>query len=86
MEGSTNNHHKTKDQLIKELAEARQRIVELQAVESEHKQAEEKLESSNTEFTRALARALKLRDQETEGHAERVAEMTVRLARPMGVS
>jgi HD-GYP domain-containing protein (c-di-GMP phosphodiesterase class II) len=34
----------------------------------------------------AWARALELRDKETEGHSERVAELTVRLARQMGVS
>jgi PAS domain S-box-containing protein len=32
------------------------------------------------------SRALDLRDRETEGHSERVAEMTLRLARTMGVS
>jgi response regulator RpfG family c-di-GMP phosphodiesterase len=34
----------------------------------------------------AWARALELRDQETKGHSERVADLTVRLARQMGVS
>ena len=32
------------------------------------------------------ARALELRDQETQGHTRRVSEMTVRLARDMGVN
>jgi len=32
------------------------------------------------------ARALELRDEETEGHSQRVTEMTLRLARAMGIS
>jgi putative nucleotidyltransferase with HDIG domain len=33
-----------------------------------------------------LARALELRDKETEGHTQRVTEMTVRLARELGMA
>ncbi len=50
------------------------------------------LHSSNTQLTLAydatiqgLSRALDLRDKETEGHTQRVAEMTVRLARAFGM-
>ncbi|MDQ3704844.1 MAG: HD domain-containing protein [Chloroflexota bacterium] len=50
------------------------------------------LQRSNAELARAYdktlegwSRALDLRDKETEGHSRRVTEMTVRLAREMGV-
>ena len=50
------------------------------------------LQQSNIELTMAYdatiegwSRALDLRDKETEGHTRRVTEMTVRLARAMGV-
>jgi PAS domain S-box-containing protein len=52
----------------------------------------EELQRSNVELTLAYdttlegwARALELRDYETEGHAQRVLEMTLRLARAMGM-
>jgi putative nucleotidyltransferase with HDIG domain len=50
------------------------------------------LQSSNAELTLAYdttlagwSKALDLRDKETEGHTQRVVEMTIRLARAMGV-
>jgi putative nucleotidyltransferase with HDIG domain len=50
------------------------------------------LHHSNAELMRAYdstiegwARALELRDKETEGHTQRVTEMTERLARAMGI-
>ncbi|MHB8844476.1 MAG: HD domain-containing phosphohydrolase [Nitrospirota bacterium] len=53
----------------------------------------DKLQRSNAELTRAYdatiegwARALELRDNETEGHTQRSAELTVRLARLFGLS
>jgi diguanylate cyclase (GGDEF)-like protein/PAS domain S-box-containing protein len=42
--------HKTKEQLINELAEARRRIAELEASEAERKQAEEELQKSQKEL------------------------------------
>ena len=51
------------------------------------------LQRSNVELTLAYdttlegwARALELRDHETEGHSQRVTELTLRLARAMGIS
>jgi PAS domain S-box-containing protein/putative nucleotidyltransferase with HDIG domain len=51
------------------------------------------LERSNRELTSAYdatlqgwAKALELRDQETEGHSRRVTELTLRLAAAMGIS
>jgi PAS domain S-box-containing protein/putative nucleotidyltransferase with HDIG domain len=53
----------------------------------------ERLQRSNSELTLAYdatiegwSRALDLRDKETEGHSLRVTEMTVRLARDLGLS
>ena len=51
------------------------------------------LQRSNTELARAYdatlevsARALELRDNETEGHTQRVTDLTLKLARSMGVT
>ncbi len=53
----------------------------------------EELQHSHAELTAAYeatiegwARVLDLRDKETEGHSQRVTEMTVRLARSLGIS
>jgi response regulator RpfG family c-di-GMP phosphodiesterase len=53
----------------------------------------EELERSNLELTLAYdttlegwSRALDLRDKETEGHSQRVTELTLRLARTLGMS
>jgi PAS domain S-box-containing protein/putative nucleotidyltransferase with HDIG domain len=53
----------------------------------------ERLQRSNTELALAYdttlegwSRALDLRDRETEGHSQRVAELTVQIARAMGMS
>ncbi len=52
----------------------------------------ENLQHSNADLEQAYdhiiegwSRALELRDRETQGHAQRVAEMTVRLAKALGV-
>lgn len=65
---------------------------QLQKEISERKRAESQLEQANVKLTQAYdetlvgwARALELRDRETEGHSQRVTEMTVRLARVMGI-
>jgi PAS domain S-box-containing protein len=59
---------------------------------TERKKAEAQLRRAHEELTRACdmslegwSRALELRDRETEGHAQRVAEMTLVLARAMGI-
>jgi HD-GYP domain-containing protein (c-di-GMP phosphodiesterase class II) len=53
----------------------------------------DELQRSNTELSLAYdttlegwSRALDLRDKETEGHTQRVTEMTMRLARAMGIA
>jgi putative nucleotidyltransferase with HDIG domain len=62
------------------------------AAELERSQVEEALMVSNVELARAYdttlegwARALELRDRETEGHSRRVTELTIELARRLGV-
>lgn len=62
-------------------------------LESEVKQRTRELESSRLELMRAYdatmegwSRALELRDQETEGHTERVTKLTLQLAQAMRVT
>ena len=59
---------------------------------TERKRAEEELQRANRELAEAYdatiegwSRVLDLRDKETEGHTQRVTEMTVRLARAFGI-
>jgi PAS domain S-box-containing protein len=59
---------------------------------SERKRAEVALHSAHEDLVQAYeatiegwSRALDLRDHETEGHTQRVAEMTIRLARAIGI-
>jgi response regulator RpfG family c-di-GMP phosphodiesterase len=47
---------------------------------------EVKLSSQYDQMLQAWSQALGLRDKETEGHSERVTELTVRLARVLGIS
>ena len=63
------------------------------AIAIDSSQLFENLQRSNQELIQAYdttlegwARALELRDRETEGHTRRVTELTMRLARYMGVS
>ena len=49
------------------------------------KQAHEQLEKAYDETLTGWAHALELRDTETAGHSQRVTEMTLRLARAMGL-
>jgi PAS domain S-box-containing protein len=62
------------------------------AVAIEHAMLFQSMQRSHAELTHAYdttlegwARALELRDKETEGHSQRVTELTVRLARRMGL-
>jgi PAS domain S-box-containing protein len=59
---------------------------------SERKKAEQQIRALNAELLHAYdatlegwSKALELRDEETEGHTRRVTEVSVRLARAMGV-
>jgi len=62
------------------------------AIAIDNSQLFDNLQRSNQELTQAYdttlegwARALELRDRETEGHTRRVTELTTRLARHMGI-
>jgi putative nucleotidyltransferase with HDIG domain len=61
-------------------------VTERRRVAEEAIQARAKLESAYDATIEGWSRALDLRDHETEGHSRRVTEMTVRLARAMGLS
>ncbi len=68
-------------------------IHEREQAEDALRRAEDDLRRSNVELTLAYdatiegwSRALDLRDHETEGHTQRVTEMTLRLARRLGVA
>lgn len=63
------------------------------AIAIDNAQLFDNLQKSNQEITQAYditlegwARALELRDRETEGHTRRVTEMTMRLAKSMGIN
>jgi PAS domain S-box-containing protein len=53
---------------------------------TERKRAEEALRQAYDDTLEGWVRALDLRDKEIEGHTQRVTEMTVRLARQLGVA
>jgi len=71
-------------------------VIEFQAASrdiTERKQAEEALQIAHQNLEEAYdrtiegwVRALDLRDRETEGHTQRVTEMTIKAARAMGLS
>ncbi len=63
------------------------------AIAIDNAQLFDNLQKSNQELTQAYditlegwARALELRDRETEGHTRRVTELTMKLAKSMGIS
>lgn len=68
-------------------------LAALRAIAMDNNAMFENLQRSNTDLVLAYdatiegwSRALDLRDKETEGHSRRVPEMSLRLARAMGVS
>jgi HD-GYP domain-containing protein (c-di-GMP phosphodiesterase class II) len=70
-----------------------QKVAEMEAAQKRLENLLEDLRSANEEVAQTYdatlegwARALDMRDRETEGHTQRVTEMTVRLARTMGIN
>ena len=75
--------------IARELTDARHRRARHaaeQALREHEKQAALELATAYEATLEGWARALELRDRETEGHSRRVTDMTERLARAMGVS
>jgi putative two-component system response regulator len=75
--------------IARELVDAqhrRARTAAEQALREHEQQAAVELAAAYEATLEGWARALDLRDHETEGHSRRVTEMTLRLARAMGVS
>jgi putative nucleotidyltransferase with HDIG domain len=84
---------KTKEQLINELMEMRQRIAQLEASETAHKGVEEELRRTHVKLERtlqgtvnALVSAVEMRDPYTAGHQRRVAQLACAIAKEMGLS
>jgi PAS domain S-box-containing protein/putative nucleotidyltransferase with HDIG domain len=61
-------------------------ITERKAAEAEIRRAQEELTLACDTSLEGWSRALELRDRDTEGHSQRVAEITLRLARAMNIS
>jgi diguanylate cyclase (GGDEF)-like protein len=81
------------DRVAERTAELAAANRDLRAEVAERKRAEREISTLNEELTQSYdatiegwARALDLRDKETEGHSRRVTELTVRLARVVGLS
>jgi response regulator RpfG family c-di-GMP phosphodiesterase len=73
----------------RELADAQERRARRaaeQALRDREQQAVLELAAAYEATLEGWARALDLRDRETEGHSQRVTDLTVRLARLMGIS
>jgi putative two-component system response regulator len=75
--------------VARELAEAKQRAARSAAEQALREREQQTILELNAAYNVALegwARALDLRDHETEGHCRRVADVAVRLAAQMGMS
>ncbi|MDM8519923.1 response regulator [Anaerolineales bacterium HSG6] len=84
--------HELEDLVTERTIELQRSNEQLQKEIDERKKAQEQLQQANTKLARAYeetlagwGQALELRDKETRGHSDRVTEMTVRLARAMGL-
>jgi HD-GYP domain-containing protein (c-di-GMP phosphodiesterase class II) len=88
-----NHKNKTKEQLLNELTETRQRIAELEASETQHKRVEEQLQQSFEKLQRtmkgtiyAMALTVEIRDPYTAGHQRKVATLAYTIAKEMSLS
>ncbi len=87
------NRRKTKEQLINELAQMRQRVaelgdseIELQHAEEETKRYSQKLHELIEDVTKAIALTTELRDPYTSGHQQRVTRLACAIAKEMGLN
>ena len=85
--------HRSKMERRKEWNDFLQALATQLAIAIDNSQMYENLQRSNLELVLSYdatiegwAKTLELRDQETQGHSERVTAMTVKLARAMGMS
>ena len=85
--------HRSKLEFRKEWKDFLQALTTQLAIAIDNSQMYENLQRSNLELILSYdatiegwAKTLELRDQETQGHSERVTAMTVKLARAMGMS
>jgi putative two-component system response regulator len=74
------------DRILKESDERRARRASERAVREREQQALLELAAAYEATVEGWSNALDLRDRETDGHSRRVTDLTVRLARKMGVS
>jgi putative nucleotidyltransferase with HDIG domain len=74
------------DRILKESDERRARQAAERAVREREQQALLELAAAYEATVEGWSNALDLRDRETDGHSRRVTELTVRLARKMGVA
>ena len=75
-----------KTETIVEIQIASRDITERKKSERELQDAHERLQDAYQKTIEGWVRALDLRDRETEGHTQRVTELTVKLARKLGFS
>lgn len=73
-----------KDRLAR-LGAAVERALDERHLRREKRRADAELQEAYDSTLAGWSRALDLRDKETEGHSERVAELTLRMARVMGL-
>jgi HD-GYP domain-containing protein (c-di-GMP phosphodiesterase class II) len=88
-----NHKNKTKEQLLNELTEMRQRIAELEASGTQHKRVEEQLQQSFEKLRRtmkgtiyAMALIVEIRDPYMAGHQRKVTSLSCAIAKEMNLS
>ncbi len=93
VEGVLEVFHRTPLDSDSEWREFLEIIADQSAIAIDHAALFESMQRANTELSLAYtttlegwARALELRDKETEGHSQRVTEMTLRIARAIGLN
>jgi len=81
-----NDVQRTKEQLQRELVGLRQRVAELEEVETEHRRAEAQLSESLKRLHNAIEETVETRDPYTAGHQQRVADLACAISREIGLS
>ena len=84
--GEVNGFDAEDEELLDQIGQDISYAIDSIAHEIERKRAEENLADAYDTTLEGWARALELRDKETEGHSRRVTEATITVARVMGMS